>query len=380
MQFLDVRTIVAITGVMACLMALVLHFQRRSYPASIQGLDHWTAAPLLAFCSTVFFGLRGFIPDALSITAGNTLLFLAVGLQLSGTSRFFGQPLPRPFFPALLATSLLALSWVGSHPGRYADRVVFVCLVLCALYVWHALLIWRQPVQSFASRFTFTVLVLLTIVAFTRAMTTLYAPPTGLFDRSPLQMTYLVSLSFGLLLLTIGSVLMASERVRRELQELVTQDSLTGALTRRALFEMGESELLRSRRNGTPLSVLMLDLDHFKAINDQHGHGVGDRVIMDFVERAHTQLRRPSILGRYGGEEFVAVLPDTDSSQAVSVAERIRSSTTLQADLPHCQVSIGVATTSPQAADETLAALIDRADAGLYRAKELGRNRVELSQ
>ena len=378
MHFLDVRTIVAITGVMACLMALVLHFQRRSYPASIQGLDHWTAAPLLAFASVVFFGLRGIIPDALSITAGNTLLFLAVGVQLSGTSRFFGQPLPRLFFPALLAASLIVLWWVGIHPGQYADRIVFICLVLSALYVWHALVIWRQPVQSFASRFTFTVLALLTLVMLTRAVTTLHAPPASLFDRTPIQMIYLVSLSFGLLLLTIGAVLMASERVRQELQELVTHDSLTGALTRRALFDMGESELLRSRRNGTPLSVLMLDLDHFKAINDQHGHGVGDRVITDFVQRAHTQLRRPSILGRYGGEEFVAVLPDTDSRQAMAVAERIRSSATLQSDLPRCQVSIGVASTSPQGT-ETLTALIDRADAALYRAKELGRNRVELN-
>jgi diguanylate cyclase (GGDEF)-like protein len=378
MHFLDVRTIVAITGVMACLMALVLHFQRRSYPASIQGLDHWTAAPLLAFASTVFFGLRGIIPDVMSIMAGNALLFLAVGVQLSGTSRFFGQPLPRLFLPALLAASLLVLWRVGIHPGQYADRVVFICLVLSALYVWHALVIWQQPVQSFASRFTFTVLALLTLVMLARALTTLHAPPTNLFDRSPIQMIYLVSLSLGLLLLTIGAVLMASERVRQELQQLVTQDSLTGALTRRALFDMGESELLRSRRNGTPISVLMLDLDHFKAINDQHGHGVGDRVITDFVQRAHTQLRRPSILGRYGGEEFVAVLPDTDSSQAMAVAERIRSSAVLQSDLPRCGVSIGVASTSPQGT-ETLADLIDRADAALYRAKELGRNRVELS-
>ena len=228
--------------------------------------------------------------------------------------------------------------------------------------------------QSFATRFTATVLTLASAIILARAISAPFMPPQeGLFTPSPMQVVYLLGLAFGTLLTSIGTVLMASEHLRQELERLVTHDSLTGALTRRALFSTGEAELARARRQGRPLSVLMLDLDHFKQVNDQHGHLVGDRVLVDFVARANAVLRRPATLGRYGGEEFVALLPDTDAAQALAVAERIRASSAADPGLPRCHVSIGVATALPQ---ESLDAVINRADAGLYEAKAQGRNQV----
>ena len=249
---------------------------------------------------------------------------------------------------------------------------------MSGVYGAHAVVIARQAGQSFASRFMLVVLVLLTVVVVIRAATALHYPPVGgLFAPSPIQVLYIISYSFGMLLLTIGAVLMASEGLRRELEHLITHDSLTGALTRRALLDQGESERARGRRRGGSLSALMLDLDHFKLVNDTHGHRVGDMVLSDFVQRAQGQLRRPAVFGRYGGEEFVALLPDTDEAEACRVAERIRCSVTSDPALPVCQVSVGVASMQADG-DETLASLIDRADAGLYRAKHLGRNRVEV--
>ncbi len=102
-------------------------------------------------------------------------------------------------------------------------------------------------------------------------------------------------------------------------------DSLTGALTRRALIEACDLELERSRRNHQSMSLLMIDLDHFKAINDTHGHPVGDRVLVDFVARVKSLLRLPDRLGRFGGEEFVALLPETSLDEARVVAERLRA-------------------------------------------------------
>jgi diguanylate cyclase (GGDEF)-like protein len=201
-------------------------------------------------------------------------------------------------------------------------------------------------------------------------------PGNGNFDPTLIQGLYLGSFGLGLLLLSIGGILMASERLRAELENLASKDSLTGALTRRAFFELAENEMARSQRNGSPLSVLCLDLDHFKSINDQHGHQMGDRVLSDFVLRAQSMLRRPAIFARFGGEEFVTLLPDTDRQEALLVAERIRASTTVQPGVPVCRVSIGVASYHP-AASETLSQLINRADTALYRAKALGRNRVE---
>ncbi len=365
-----------VTGAMACVMSLVLHLQRRGYPASVHGLGHWALGPLTALGASVLIGLRGMVPDMLSLGVANVLVFQSAFLFLAGTCHFLGRPLHRAVLPLQAVASGLILCRVITAETPYPDRVMIMCALLGGLCAWHAWVIWAQSRKSVASCFTTAALALQSAVFLLRGATAAtLSPDEGLFSPSPMQAVYLLSHSFGLLLVSIGVVLMASEKRREELQQLVTRDSLTGALTRRALFEGGESELARSRRNGQPLSVLMLDLDFFKTVNDLHGHRVGDLVIRDFVARVQTLLRRPAMLGRYGGEEFVVVLPDTDLMQARLVAERIRESETTDASLPRCLVSIGVATAA--ASDtESLDALIDRADLGLYQAKAQGRNRV----
>ena len=374
LDMLELRTISGVTGVMGCLMALVMAFQRRSYPPSIHGLGHWTAAPLLAFASAILFTLRGMLPTLLSVGLANALMFASAALFLAGSCRFFERPLSARATGLLWLAGVTVLLFMSLFTGSYGWRVLFMGLLLGGVGVWHTVIVWRQPAQSFATRFTSTVLALSTAIILARAVSAPFAPPQeGLFTPAPMQAIYLLGLAFGTLLTSIGTVLMASEHLRQELERLVTHDSLTGALTRRALFSSGAAELARARRQGRPLSVLMLDLDHFKQINDQHGHLVGDRVLVDFVARAHAVLRRPAVLGRYGGEEFVALLPDTDTAQALAVAERIRASCADDPLLPSCAVSIGVACAQPQ---DSLDTLINRADAGLYDAKAQGRNRV----
>jgi diguanylate cyclase (GGDEF)-like protein len=371
---LELRTISGVTGVMGCLMALIMAFQRRSYPPSIHGLGHWTVAPLLAFASALLFALRGLLPSLLSAGLANALMFAAAATLLAGSCRFFERPLSVRAVGGLWLAGLATLLFMSLFSGPYGWRVLFMGLLLGGMGLWHAAIVWRQAAQSFATRFTGTVLTLTSLIILARGVSAPFSPPQeGLFTPSPMQAIYLLGLAFGTLLTSIGTVLMASEHLRQELERLVTQDSLTGALTRRALFTTGEAELARARRQGRALSVLMLDLDHFKRINDEHGHLVGDRVLVDFVDRAHAALRRPAVLGRYGGEEFVALLPDTDTAQALAVAERIRTSACADPDLPCCEVSIGVAGALPR---DSLEALIRRADAALYEAKAQGRNRV----
>jgi diguanylate cyclase (GGDEF)-like protein len=119
----------------------------------------------------------------------------------------------------------------------------------------------------------------------------------------------------------------------------------------------------------------MMDLDHFKAINDSYGHQTGDRVLVNFVAKVKTMLRQPDQLGRFGGEEFMALLPETSLEEAVLVAERIRAACALADSGPSCTVSIGI--TTHQQDTDTVDTLLARADAALYRAKTNGRNRVE---
>ena len=156
-------------------------------------------------------------------------------------------------------------------------------------------------------------------------------------------------------------------------------DSLTGILNRRALYEVLEKEILRSAREKTPLSVVMLDIDFFKKINDKYGHSVGDAVLKELVRRILAELRSYDTFGRYGGEEFIILLPGTFMYEVMAVAERIRnaiSSTPFEiasASLP-VSASFGVAEFDFK---ENSDALVNRADLALYKAKDNGRNRVE---
>jgi diguanylate cyclase (GGDEF)-like protein len=165
-----------------------------------------------------------------------------------------------------------------------------------------------------------------------------------------------------------------------ELERLATTDSLTGLANRRRLFDCLEQEVYRAQRYGTALSLVMFDIDHFKRINDSWGHATGDWVLCRIARETHQLLRKTDQAGRYGGEEFVVLLPETDLSEALLLAQRLsrRISDTVitpehDAPMP-VTVSVGVAALAP---DETGEELIHRADQALYRAKQNGRNRVE---
>jgi diguanylate cyclase (GGDEF)-like protein len=195
------------------------------------------------------------------------------------------------------------------------------------------------------------------------------------FDKSVFQLVYVTSFAVCILLFSIGLVLMATERLRTELEHLVTHDALTSALTRSRMNEACERELERCRRHGHSMALLMMDLDHFKAINDTYGHQTGDRVLVGFVSKVKTLLRSADLLGRFGGEEFIAVLPETTLEEAIAVAERILQISPQSELAPSCTVSIGVTTNHKDS--DTADTLLARADNAMYRAKARGRNRLE---
>jgi two-component system cell cycle response regulator len=153
-------------------------------------------------------------------------------------------------------------------------------------------------------------------------------------------------------------------------------DALTGAYTYGYLYEVLELEIQRARSERTPLSVLILDIDRFKRVNDTHGHLFGDRVIKETAETISLHVRSGDILGRYGGDEFVAVMPGADAETAARVAERVRAA--IAKNGYRTTASIGVATYDA-AAKETSADFLHRADMNLYQAKEDGRDRVRAS-
>jgi diguanylate cyclase (GGDEF)-like protein len=171
-------------------------------------------------------------------------------------------------------------------------------------------------------------------------------------------------------------------RLFQEVQSLALTDPLTGLQNRRSLFELGRIEFARSQRIDRPFCCLMLDLDHFKQINDKYGHPVGDLVVQEFAQCCKRSVREIDLIGRYGGEEVVIFLLETNSETAMQVAERLRESVAktsvriLDKELQFT-VSIGVSRRDENTLE--LETLIARADQAMYVAKYKGRNRVAIS-
>ena len=178
-----------------------------------------------------------------------------------------------------------------------------------------------------------------------------------------------------------GQVALATAKVQlyEETQKLAITDDLTGVYNRRGLYELGKREVERALRFRRPLSLIMLDIDHFKHFNDSYGHVIGDQALRWLAATLQENVRDIDIVGRYGGEEFVVLLPENHSSAALQVAARIHRAVmegTFHTPVGELgiTVSLGLASASPQ--DRDLDAMVRRADAALYRSKEAGRNRI----
>lgn len=166
-----------------------------------------------------------------------------------------------------------------------------------------------------------------------------------------------------------------------ELRQVLSTDQLTGVMARAAWFDVAAGEVTRARRYERPLSLLVLDIDHFKSVNDQLGHTAGDAVLREVAQVVQKQLRQSDVLGRFGGEEFVALLPETGLADAAFFAERIRKAVK-EASYPghddlSCTISIGIAELSQN--EEKIGTLFERADNSVLQAKINGRDRVEIS-
>lgn len=169
----------------------------------------------------------------------------------------------------------------------------------------------------------------------------------------------------------------------RDVRDRSVKDALTGCFNRAHGLEVVDAELARSRRAGTPLSVVLFDVDHFKGINDRYGHLSGDAVLAAVGQRIAQVLRRSDVRCRYGGDEFLVVLPETSSSGGARVAEWLRAELQQIEVAPaghHARITISAGVATVLGGDTTTAALLEQADAALYRAKAAGRNRVQASQ
>lgn len=376
MNMVDARTVVLLASLMASLMSLVLFFQWRSYPASIRGLGHWTAAPMMLSCTTLLGALRGSMPDLLTIAIPSVLLFAGLYLAYLGSQHFLGQPTAAPRWTAFIVLTSVPALWFTVVEPNFRVRLLIMAPPMTLLFALHARLIYRHATRSFASRLLVGVLTAGGLFQLLRFVMLGLVPPeyTGFNPAVPPPL-FIVAYVVIVLLMSVGLVLFANERLRSEFAQLSLRDALTQTYTRHHMNQACQQELLRSQRHGHVMSLLLLDLDQLKAINDSQGHLRGDQLLVDFSAWLQGMLRQSDLLGRYDGKQFVLLLPETPLNEALAVAERIRLQAERSFGAPHSTVSIGV--TTNRLDSDTLDRLLARADKALQHAKDAGRNRVE---
>ncbi len=382
MEFIDPRTFLLVATLFGMLCALVLWVQARSFPADIEGLRDWALAVVLIGSASGLASMRGVLPDSLAVVAASAMLLGGQLLLITGLLRYNGRrPVWRPTLD-IIGAILILIVWLtyGSH--SYQGRIFLMALAHIGFFSFGAYLSWRAAPAGFGSRFLSAVFLLGVAVAVWRITTLSVGVDVAddIFDRNLVQQAYLGMFSLGVLGLSIGFILLANERLRVELEFMATRDPMTGVFNRRAFFTRAEIEWARSMRSGRPLAAITSDIDFFKKVNDTYGHHIGDLVIKDFAHRSAQMLRLPDILARFGGEEFVILLPDTGMAEAKQVAERIRREIETHRDktLPAYTVSLGISIAQGKGGDAAdVEALLAEADAALYRAKQGGRNRVE---
>ncbi|KAB8042130.1 GGDEF domain-containing protein [Janthinobacterium aquaticum] len=367
------------TTLMCGAMAIVMFSVYRSFRQEVHGLGHWCAGLALLVVASILFSTRNVLPEPISIVAANAAMILGIGLSMLGTEKFFGQPLSLRFYWLVCSTGVLGIGWWLIVQPNFSVRVAIFSFAVFLIYARQAQLVILYGERHFSSIFFGVLMVVQACVVLARGAAAL------LYGGNSVDLTvtgnnasiYLAVANFMALLLTVGFMTMATRRLQDILERRSTHDPLTQVLNRRGFGAVYTREKAKLRRHRRPLALLSIDLDYFKAINDTHGHAVGDQVLTHVAALISSVLRESDCVARFGGEEFIVLMPDTAPHHALKVAERIchlLRHGERQA-LPACTVSIGAACQASE--HEELEQLLSRADAALYLAKENGRDRIE---
>ena len=373
--------IIASSLMMAASMAVVGWGRRRD------GLGRWAAALLVNAIGHLLIMLRGLIPDLLSIMVGNLMLSSVFVGMIAAVYQFQGRPVR---WPLLLAPPLLVLVFVSVFIDNFPARVSFVGLVIGLQAVWALLaaLSHRHATVGRGQWLLVAGLSLEAVVLGARALVAIstHSEATNILQSSALQtLTFLATFSV-VLVSSVGFVFMSRDRADENNRVLAALDPLTGVANRRSLIAALDRDMARAQRMREPMALMMVDIDHFKDVNDQYGHPAGDRVLCSVVNVLRQRVRAQDLVGRYGGEEFMVLLPDTGLVGAQQLAralcKAVEESRCPADGVPGpgiaVTVSIGVFGGRLGSGD-SWDMLIAAADRALYQAKNNGRNRVEVA-
>ncbi len=380
----DIRSAIMVGAILNVLIAIMLLIVRKTLPTNFQNsLTWWWFGLLLQPAGFVLIALRGQLPALVSVVLANMLIASALACFAIAMRMFTGVRQRRPYAAVLVF-------FAGFFAVYYADdllsRIISLSLLHTLLLAFCARAIYRQELKI--TRVSHVLAGLFVIGALSMGARAIYhtVSQDPIVDIFTMRWPTILSYGMGSLLPivgTIGFLLMCTERSQKDLQRMASEDPLTGAYNRRALAEFGIREMARARRHGTPLSVILIDIDYFKKINDELGHAAGDLALIETVRRLQKNLRSEDYLGRMGGEEFLILLPDTDIEQAQTLAQRIREEFSSQPMLlleQNRSITLSGGITLLSAGDTIFDDMLRRADDAMYSAKVLGRNRMQLDK
>lgn len=354
----------------------------------VPGVGEWALGFFLAGIAWFFFASRASMPLMVSVLAGNAFLLAAFYLNLRGTQKFMGhRVVPFVLFIGFAFVVLTALSfWTVIEPNfPMRAGIVSIYLIFFNAFTLHAL--WpRNRDETYVFAKLIGALMALSLVKNFVLLATIVVGmvEVGILDSGPnLQFMYASAIAT-IMLMAMGYIALITEYLHKGLREQAERDYLTGAYNRRAFYALAEHVLKRHQRDGDTATLIMMDLDHFKAVNDTHGHVMGDEVLKRTVKIAQGVLRGQDILVRLGGEEFAALLPATSGPEGVLAANRIREAVETQKFNQKnntFSVTASLGLTSAIAAQDVvdIDEMIAKADMALYDAKEGGRNRISVN-
>jgi diguanylate cyclase (GGDEF)-like protein len=368
--------VVSMTVFASCVSVLAWRYR------DVIGMKWFAGGLVVALAKLILQGLEGKVPPVLGSMVPNELFLIASVLQLIGLHWFvIRRPYRRrwPFVAVGLALAVYTAMFLGKF--RYIGNVINIPnIAVVGASAWMLLKFGRAAVSRVsavilcAAAIVMSYRAWLTNMRYMRPWETVHAQtdPRWLYSLAAqaLLATCMVMCYLWYLVTELG----------RELAEQARTDSLTGALNRRAMEEAALRETARSTRHGNPLCMIVLDVDHFKHLNDTRGHAAGDRALQALVDQVKIMLRANDLIARTGGEEFTILLPDTSTSAGTQAAERVRQA--IEAlEIPfedepiRFTISAGVA--QLDLSQGSWEVMMRRADSAMYLAKEHGRNSVQ---
>lgn len=371
-MWIDNRTLFACQTLLTAVYTIAFLGMRRMY-RHLPGTGSFALGFFSGLLGFALILARGRVPNLVSIVVVHFLLLSAFVLFYRGILLFFRSPRTTRVPWTSVAVAVVLLTYFSTADDRIVSRIVIISLVLFFIQSFIVVELFRQAGQRSILNLFAVLMAAYTLFGAGRSIATLlHGPPYDLMRHFQTP-SLIVNLLF-ICVIGIFFMLMLSSELVAIVEAQSLYDHVTGALNRRGIDQRLALELVRAERNGYQLAIALIDVDHFKQINDTAGHAAGDAALKRVVEVISARLRSYDFFGRYGGDEFLLVLPQTSCDDALRVAKRMEHAVS-NVTVPKCAIpitlSIGLTFAAPC---ETAVSLLARADMALYNAKRAGRN------